>query len=69
MINASGELMSTDILARLRGGNGHETTDFSVCALSDSVTKSNICTCLLPTIIIEPSSKSKGFKSLVLPSL
>lgn len=62
--------MSTDILGRLRGGNGHETADkFLVCAISDSVTKSNIWTCLLPTTIIEPSSKSWGFKSLVLPSL
>lgn len=70
MISASGELSSTNIFGRLRGGPGHEiTVGFSIFAVSNSLTKSNTWTCLLPTTIIEPSSKSKDFKSLVVPNL
>lgn len=69
MINASREISSISILGRLRGGKGHETiVDFGV-VVSNSRTKSNTCTCLLPTTIIEPSSKSDGFISLQLPNL
>lgn len=70
MINISGELISIDILARLRGGAEHETTvDFVTSKGLDAVTKSNTWTSLLPTTIIEPSSRSEGFKPLVLPNL
>lgn len=42
MISASGEVTSTDILGRLRGGKGRETTvDFAISVVSDSVIKSN----------------------------
>jgi len=70
MISASGELTSTNIFGRLRGGPAHEVTvGLSIAAVSNSVTKSNTWTCLLPTTIIEPSSKFKDFKSLVVPNL
>jgi len=70
MISAPGELTSTNIFGRLRGGPVHEVTvGFSITAVSNSVTKSNTWTCLLPTTIIEPSSKSKDFMSLVVPNL
>lgn len=69
MINASGRIIFADSLGRLRGGKIHETVDLETSRVSDSVTKSNTCTCLLPTIIIEPSSKSEVFNSLVLPNL
>jgi len=71
MISASGEQTSAaNIFDRLRGGPTCEVTvDFSITAVSNSVTKSNTWTCLLPTTIIEPSSKLNDFKSLVVPNL
>jgi len=70
MINASVGLISTDILGRLRGGKRHETTvGLATSTVLHTVTKSNICTCLLPTTIIDPSSKSEDFNSPVLPNL
>lgn len=69
MINTSWELISADIFGRLRRGKVHDwIVNFGIFTVLDSLTKSNTWTCLLPTTIIDPSSKSVGFKSLVLPN-
>lgn len=62
-------MSSNNILGRLRGGKGHETIVGFAVVVSNSSTKSNTWTCLLPTTIIEPSSKSDGLISLLLPNL